>query len=261
MIKKICQIIILFALVIASFSGAGRVMAWAGCGSTYTVQWGDTLSGIAVKCDTTMAALWAANPGLGSWVYAGQVLYMPSGSLPTSTGNTVYVVTSGNTVYVVTRGDTLKNIAARYGTSQAVIANLNGIYNYNLIYVGQALNIPATGYVQPVPQVVQPQSGSTYVIQPGETLRILANRWGVSIYDILAVNAQITNANWIYVGQVINRPGAAAVINPSYYTVKPGDTLRIIANRYGTSIYNLQLLNSQIWNPNLIYPGMILRVN
>ena len=248
--KKLFQIIILMALVLASFAGADRVAAGAGCGSTYTVQWGDTLSGIAVNCGTTMAALWQANPGLGYWVYAGQVLWMPGATWGTG---------GSYPIYVVDRGDTLKNIAIRYGTTVEALASLNGIYNYNLIYVGQILNVPSGSYIPPAPA---PSSGSTYIIQRGDTLRILANRWGVNIYDILAVNPQITNASVIYAGQVINIPGVSSAPNPnpSYYTVVAGDPLRIIANKYGTTVYNLQLLNPQIWNPNFIYAGMVIRV-
>jgi LysM repeat protein len=167
--------------------------------------------------------------------------------MPGASGNTG----GSSSYYIVAPGDTLKNIAIRYGTTVEALASWNGIYNYNLIYVGQRLAIPTGNYIPPV---TWPQSGSTYVIQPGDTLRKLAYRWGVGIYDILAVNPQITNA------RVINIPGASSVPNPSYYTVRAGDTLRIIANMYGTSVYNLQLLNPQIWNPNWIYTGMVIRV-
>ena len=254
MSKKIFQLIILVTLVFASFASVGKVGAWSGCGSTYYVQWGDSLSGIAANCGTTMSALWQANPGLGSWVYAGQVLQMPGGY----TGNTG----GAYPTYVVARGDTLKIIAARYGVTVDALASVNGIYNYNLIFVGQVLSIPNGSSYNPAPP---PQNGgSTYVIQYGDTLRKLAYRWGTSIYNILAANPQITNASYIYVGQVITIPGASSapgpVYNASYYTVQAGDTLRIIANRYGTSVYNLQLLNPQIGNPNYIYWGMVIRV-
>lgn len=46
----------------------------------------------------------------------------------------------------------------------------------------------------------------------------------------------------------------------SYYTVKYGDNLSTIASRFGTSVSRLASLNG-LSNPNLIYPGQILRVN
>ena len=46
-----------------------------------------------------------------------------------------------------------------------------------------------------------------------------------------------------------------------YYTVKEGDTLSEIADRYNTSVVKLILLNLQIKDPNLIYPGDIIRIS
>jgi peptidoglycan endopeptidase LytE len=80
--KKVFQLIVVGAILVASFASTSGAMAWSGCASTITVQWGDTLSGLARLCGTTVKAIQAANPGLGSWVYAGQVLYIPTGSRP-----------------------------------------------------------------------------------------------------------------------------------------------------------------------------------
>jgi LysM repeat protein len=94
------------------------------------------------------------------------------------------------------------------------------------------------------------------VIQWGDTLAKVAARFGISVSAILALNPQLVNRpSWIYAGEVIALPAT-----PIYYTVQRGDTLRIIAARYGTSAYSLQLLNPQIWNPNLIYAGQVIRV-
>jgi len=249
MFKKIYQPILILAMLLASFAYTGTALAWGGCGSTYTVQRGDTLYAIATRCDTTVAALQLANVGLTTWIYAGQVLVLPGASW--DNGN-------GSLIYVVARGDTLRSIAARYGVTVDALARLNHIYNTNLIYVGQRLLIPGTGTVPPPPP---PTGATTYTITYGDTLRKLGLRWGVTVYDILAANPQISNASVIYVGQVINVPGASTSPSaPVYYTIQRGDTLRSIAGRYGTTVYNLQVLNPQIWDPNWIFVGMTIRV-
>lgn len=46
-----------------------------------------------------------------------------------------------------------------------------------------------------------------------------------------------------------------------YYTVKEGDSLSAIASRYNTSVVKLILLNLQIKNPHLIYPGDVIRLD
>lgn len=43
------------------------------------------------------------------------------------------------------------------------------------------------------------------------------------------------------------------------YTIKKGDTLSGIAQKYGTTVGTLQSLN-HIQNPNLIYAGSILKI-
>jgi LysM repeat protein len=74
---------------------------------------------------------------------------------------------------------------------------------------------------------------------------------------ILRANPRITNPNIIFIGQAITIPGQAS---PQNHTVQRGETLRIIANRYGTTVDALLGLNPNIQNPNLIYVGQVIRV-
>jgi len=146
-IKRISQLIVVVAILVTSFASTGSTLAWTGCASYITVQWGDTLSGLAATCGTTISAIQAANPGVGWWVYAGQVLYIPTGS-PAPVNNP----TTGGT-YVVQYGDTLGKIAASRGVSLSKILSVNPqIWNPSLIYVGQVINLPASGsVVTPIP--------------------------------------------------------------------------------------------------------------
>ena len=45
-------------------------------------------------------------------------------------------------VYTIQRGDTLSRIAAKYGTTVAILVELNNIPNKNRIYAGHKLLIP-----------------------------------------------------------------------------------------------------------------------
>ena len=145
MMKRILQLMVVVAILVASFASVGGAWAWSGCGNYVTVQWGDTLSGIAWTCGTTVAAIQAANPGLGWKVYAGQVLYIPTGYNP----DPVYYPPSYNT-YVVQWGDTLGKIAARTGVSWRDLLAVNPqIYNPSLIYAGQVINLPSGANVPP----------------------------------------------------------------------------------------------------------------
>ncbi len=184
--KRNSQFLVVLAILAGSLGFTGTASAYT-CSTHITVQWGDTLGGIASLCGTSIAAIQSVNPGLGSSIYAGQVLYIPTGG-------------SAGTYY-------------------------------------------------------PPASSGSYVVQWGDTLAIIAARYGVTVTDLLAANPTIYNASYIYAGQYINIPSA-----PVYYTVQSGQTLYNIASLHGTTVYCLQLLNPQIYNVNWIYAGQVIRV-
>lgn len=155
--------------------------------STYIVMRGDTLKGLAARFGTSVDVLVSLNSDITNVnvIYEGQRMIVPSGSGVLSTPPP----TSGQ-VYTIQRGDTLRKIATRLNTTVDTILRVNPqIYNPNLIYAGQAINLPA--------------SLSTYEVQKGDTLKIIAARFGTSWENLLALNPQIANPNLIYVGQVI----------------------------------------------------------
>jgi LysM repeat protein len=124
----------------------------ASSGSVHVVQRGENLYRIALRYGTTVQALAAANGIVNTGrIYAGQRLVIPGHSGPPPSTPPA----SGQT-YVVRRGDTLSAIALRYGVSVWSIAQLNGIGNPSLIYVGQVLRIPAGG--SPSPPAPSPPS-------------------------------------------------------------------------------------------------------
>jgi LysM repeat protein len=161
MTKRILQLTVVVAILVTSFASTGSAPAWSGCASYITVYWGDTLSGIAVRSGTTIDAIQAANPGLGWWVYAGQVLCIPAGYA----SSPVYFPTSGGT-YKVQRGDTLGKIAARIGSSVYALLAVNPqIYNPSLIYAGQVIHLPV-GVGVPPPVYDPPPKHPDYPTPP-----------------------------------------------------------------------------------------------
>ena len=99
-------------------------------GTAYTVQPGDTLSGIAARFGVPVSAVSGYRSGDPNLIYPGEVL----------TVNTV-LGTGGATTYTVQPGDTLSGIATQFGTTWQRLQQINGIGNPNLIYPGQALII------------------------------------------------------------------------------------------------------------------------
>lgn len=105
--------------------------------------------------------------------------------------------------YIVQSGDTLSGIAAKYGTTYTELAEINGISNPNLIYVGQKILLPGAKVEEPVEEkpVEEPKEDYiTYTVEPGDTVSGIASRYGTTINQIVTDN-NLYNPNIIFVGQ------------------------------------------------------------
>jgi len=122
------------------------------------------------------------------------------------------------------------------------------------------LLVPASAGAAPA---VQGSGQVIHIVQWGETLTMIAARYGTTVNAIVQANG-IRNPNYIWVGQRLVIPVPAPPPPPPppsgcTYVVRPGDTLTAIAWRYRTTVWWLVSANN-IWNPNLIFVGQRLRV-
>lgn len=107
---------------------------------------------------------------------------------------------------------------------------------------------------QPAPQPTPPVSGGTYTVKSGDTLSVIAQKYGMSTSQLANLNG-ISNPDLIFVGQVLKVSGGGTTRS---YTVQSGDALSVIAQKLGVSMQHLINLNG-ISNPNLIFPGQQLK--
>lgn len=124
---------------------------------------------------------------------------------------------------------------------------------------------PAAAPAKPAPAPAKPApapkpAGRTYTVQAGDTLGGIAAKLGVSTSAISGYRSG--NPNLIYPGEVLKINGGNAAHKPAgrTYTVRAGDNLSAIAARYGTTYQALAAKNG-IANPNLIYPGQVLKID
>lgn len=97
-----------------------------------------------------------------------------------------------------------------------------------------------------------------YIVKSGDTLSGIASKYGTTYQELARIN-NIANPNVIYPGQVIKINGGTA---EKIYTIKSGDTLSGIANKYGTTWQKLYEKNKSVIgnDPNLINPGQVLKI-
>lgn len=230
---------------------------------TYTVQSGDTLSGIANKFGTNYESLAnlnnISNPNR---IYVGQVLKLSANSNTASSAHQATTNATPAGSYSVKAGDSLSAIAARYGMSYKTLARLNNISNPNRIYVGQVLKLSSGSTVSNVVNHSTASAAGSYTVKSGDSLSAIAARYGMS-YETLARLNNISDPNRIYVGQTLNlgtsgytshHYAASSSSNGGSYTIQAGDTLSAIAARYGMSYETLARLNN-ISDPNRIVAG------
>ncbi|HUX69875.1 MAG TPA: LysM peptidoglycan-binding domain-containing protein [Cellulomonadaceae bacterium] len=112
--------------------------------TTHPVVGGDTVSHLAARYSTTVAAIVAAN-GLDAraFIRIGQVLTIPTTA--TTTAPAMAAPTPATTTtHTVVGGDTVSHLAARYSTTAAAIVAANGLDARAFIRIGQVLTIPTT---------------------------------------------------------------------------------------------------------------------
>jgi LysM repeat protein len=167
--------------------------------------------------------------------------------------------------HTVVFGDTVGALAQRYNSNVTAIIEVNELDADASIQVGQVLVIP----VRAVPTATQPPVTPTtlpintigYVVQFGDSLAGIAQRYGTTVEMLAQLNG-IVNVNNLRAGQRLIVPvnGAVATAAPpsgQRYTVQLGDSLYTIALKYGVSIRDIVGVNN-IRNINLILPGQVL---
>ncbi len=155
------------------------------------------------------------------------------------------------------------------GTKQAVVAfqsrmglaadGIVGPATWNALYrtyqgIGQ--NVP-TPNPNPNPDPGPGTGGSSfaYTVKSGDTLWLLANRFGTTVDDIKRLNG--LRSDNLQIGQVLQIPTQQS--SPYFdYTVKSGDTLWLLANRFGTTVDDIRRLNG-LTSDNLQI-GQVLRI-
>jgi LysM repeat protein len=103
---------------------------------TYEVQAGETLFGIAARCNLTAGQLAQANCLQSDSIQAGQRLVVPCKIAPPCDKRTDWPV------YTVQQGDTLYGLALRHGVSVALLQEANCL-DTDTIQVGQSLHVPS----------------------------------------------------------------------------------------------------------------------
>ncbi len=210
----------------------------------YKVKSGDTLGHIASKHKISVKNLKNANDLATNNLKIGKVLKVPAlNKAVAKNSKTVDRTTSSK--YVVKKGDTLGGIANRHGVTIAKIKKASSITS-NKIRVGDVLLIPGSK---------KAPSTFTYTVVSGDTLGGIGNKFGVSVKKLRTLNN--LRSDYLQVGMKLTVSGNSKTAKPSVQTAKKaaqkqnaryivnrGDSLGIIAQRYGVSVTSIMNANN-----------------
>ena len=155
----------------------------------YTVQKGDTLYSIALKYNITESDIINANNLTSDILSIGQKLIIPKDI--ESTGIDEDIVDTNT--YIVRKGDSLYTISRKYNVPINDIKSTNNLSS-DILQVGQILVIPNSSQVNP----------SIYVVQKGDSLWSIANKFNTSVNVIRMINN--LNSDILQVGQSLILP-------------------------------------------------------
>ncbi len=189
----------------------------------------------------------------------------------------------------INKDETLSHIALKYGVSINSIVAMNRLRSRNSIREGRSLIIPLPAsyrIAEHKPRTHRPVKlpdlsdqgyrKVVHVVEKGDSLWLIGNRYGVSLPSLRRWNR--TNGTtrirpgqkivvWVKVKdpdaepppEMVKIEAAASSAQEIWYTVRPGDSLWEIARRFGVTVSDLSRWN-QIDTGRPIRPGLRLRI-
>lgn len=214
--RRLVILMLLAAMLLPLLAAPHTAQAQGSGGTVHVVQLGETLYSIARHYGVDATAIATANHLVNpNYIYAGQSLTIPGGSMP-SYGHGGPPPPGGT--YTVQLGDTLSSIAWRFGTTISALMAANNLPNANYIFAGQVLVIPGgsgpppvekPAYEPPMPGYYPPRHsydcGYYYAVKPGDTLSGIAAWHGTTVYALAHANG-LRYPYTIYAGQRLHIP-------------------------------------------------------
>lgn len=157
-----------------------------------------------------------------------------------------YVAPLDSNYYTVQSGDSLWSISKKFGITVDELKQANNLTS-NLLSIGQNLYIPS--------KETDVTTGE-YVVKSGDTLYAIAQKYGTTVDNLKSINDLTTDS--LAIGQILKVPTESNEIDNDTYTVKSGDTLYGIANKYNTTVDAIKDLNNL--TSNTLSIGQTLKI-
>ena len=222
----------------------GELYAFQTPDVNYTIQRGDSLSGIASRFNTSVAQLVTLNQLSDAHrIRVGQVLLLPhdTNMITQTLAAAEPVAAEPGAAYAVRSGDTVSSIARRYRVSEAALMQVNGLTNPDRLAVGQQLRLPAEGDARVLAAAYR-DAVDVPVIAANTVESELATD---DVETVAASNEQATQA-------LAADPADYSVAADNTVEIQASETLGHLSEWAGTSVQTLRSANGMRANQSLI---------
>ena len=156
-------------------------------------------------------------------------------------------------IHIVKKGENLSYIAKKYKVPMKDIVSHNNIKNPHLLQLNHRLQIPVSGYKQYLEETSNETKKVYHTVKRGDTLSEIAEMYKTSVKNIKTWNG--IRGSKIKINQKLeirvkakdyakhDRSNKKNNKKKIYYTVKYGDTLSQIAEKYGVGLSKLKRWN------------------
>lgn len=147
--------------------------------------------------------------------------------------------------YIVQKGDSLYSIANKLGTTVSELKKENNLTS-NTLQIGEVLRIPS--------KEVYEGETNIYTVKSGDSLYKIAQNNNTTVDEIKRLNSLTSNN--LVIGQALKLP--SPLTSENTYTVKSGDSLYKIAQKYNTTVDEIKRLNNL--TSNILSVGQVLKL-
>ncbi len=173
----------------------------------HKVRSGETLSAIARKYGVPMSSVQQSNGIRGTVIHPGDSLLIPSPAAGSTATLAALAAPRDDItsqlpehqkptarkkpkVHVVKSGDTLWGVSRKYGITVPALASANGLSSSAGLVAGARLEIPGTGggEARTASNSAKESSRVTYEVKRGDTLSEIADRFDVSVRELMTWN-------------------------------------------------------------------------
>ena len=206
----------------------------------HVVQPGDSARGLAERYGISLATLAAANQlANANLLLIGQELRIP---------------TVDGILHTVQPGENVAALAERYGVGADTLVEANRLTEEPA--PGALLVVPGPSPTWTPAPTPTPPPIAQHVVQPGDSARGLAERYGISLATLTAAN-ELADPSRLLIGQELRIPTVDGVL----HTFQPGESLAELAERYGVEPGSLVEANQLNEEPApgalLVVPGVL----